>query len=110
MKGFFGCGEQVAQTLKLSGSAQQLDDLVRIGDASCLGFGIGQTAVDPDVEGAFGAGFQSDVGVQFAAKPVRKTCGAGGIARSEAAVGDEHEHGRSSVSVGLVNTGNIPYA
>ena len=52
---------------EISGSAQQLDDLVRIGDASCLGFGIDQAPVEPDVEGAFGAGFQSDFGVQFAA-------------------------------------------
>ncbi len=110
MKGFFGCGGKSRRLWELSGLAQQLDDLVRMGDTPCQGFGIDKAPVDPDVEGAFGAGFQSDVGVQFAAQPVRKTCGAGGIARSEAAVGDEHEHGRSSVSVGLVNTGNIPYA
>ena len=90
--------------------AQQLDDPVRIGYASGLGFGIGQTPVGPDVEGALGAGFQRDLGVQFKAQPVRKTCGAGGVASSDAAVGDMYEHGRSSVSVGLVNTGNIPYA
>jgi hypothetical protein len=47
--------------------AQQLDDPVRIGDAPGLGFGIGQSAVDPDVEGASGPGFQGDVGAQFAA-------------------------------------------
>lgn len=110
MKGFFGYGGHVEQDAGLSGSAQQFHDLVRIGEAPCLGFGIGQAPVDPDVEGTFGAGFQGDVGAQFAAQPVRKTCGARGVARSEAAVGDVHEHGRSSVSVGLVNTGNIPYA
>ena len=69
-----------------------------------------QAALDEDLEGSPAAFAQAHRCAALDAQSVRKTCGAGGIAGSGAAVGYVHEHGWSSVSVGLVNTGDIPYA
>lgn len=74
--------------------AEEVEDKFRRGNAAGLGFGINGSPVNEDLEGALGALLQDWADAEFGVDVVRKTCGALGVAQSQAAIDNANVHAR----------------